>query len=180
MALLSASQLKSRTKALLNIGALASVGCLVWLIVSSTFTDSFLYREGYTIVAVAAGVLIWSVADSPESMIGRALSWYPLRWFGLISYGLYLWHWLLLRNVSLYGIVGDWDTWAKFASAVLVAAASYYLIERRFTKLKTRFGYARETSMKASSPTVREGTLVFSEPTFTVGLLPREMSDQSS
>jgi peptidoglycan/LPS O-acetylase OafA/YrhL len=117
MALLSASQLKSRTKALLNIGALASVGCLVWLIVSSTFTDSFLYREGYTIVAVAAGVLIWSVADSPESMIGRALSWYPLRWFGLISYGLYLWHWLLLRNVSLYGIVGDWDTWAKFASA---------------------------------------------------------------
>jgi len=180
MALLSASQLKSRTKALLNIGALASVGCLVWLIVSSTFTDSFLYREGYTIVAVAAGVLIWSVADSPESMIGRALSWYPLRWFGLISYGLYLWHWLLLRNFSLYGIVGDWDTWAKFASAVLVAAASYYLIERRFTKLKTRFGYARETSMKASSPTVREGTLVFSEPTFTVGLLPREMSDQSS
>jgi len=160
---------------LLNLGALASVGCLVWLIVSSTFTDSFLYREGYTIVAVAAGVVTWSVADSPESLIGRTLSWYPLRWFGFISYGLYLWHWLLLRNVSFYGMVGEWDTWAKFAGAVLVAAASYYLIERRFTNLKTRFGYARRTSMKGSSPTVKEGSLVF-----TVGLLPREMSDQSS
>ena len=157
IALLSASQLKSRTRALLNIGAFASVGCLVWLIVTSTFTDSFLYRGGYTIVAIAAGVLTWSVADSSESIIGRVLSWYPLRWFGFISYGLYLW--LILRNVSLYFIVGDWDTWAKFVSAVLVAAASYYLIERRFTKLKTRFGYARDISMK---------------PSFTVGLLSRE------
>jgi peptidoglycan/LPS O-acetylase OafA/YrhL len=168
MALLSVRQLNSRTKAILNLGALASVGCLVWLTVSSTFTDSFLYREGYTIVAVAAGVLTWSVADSPESIIAQTLSWYPLRWFGFVSYGLYLWHWLLLRNASFYAMVGEWDTWAKFACAVLVAAASYYLIERQFTKLKIRFSYAGATPTREPIVTLKASP--------TPNLIP--MSDQ--
>ena len=146
IALLPVTRIGLRTRAVMKIGALAASFGLAWLIISSAFTDSFLYRGGYTAVALTAGVLTWSVANSPESVIGRTLSWYPLRWFGLISYGLYLWHWLLLQTVSLYYWFGAWEAWAKLACAILVAAASYYLIECRFTRLKSRFGYINHSA----------------------------------
>jgi len=150
LALLPISQVSARTKAVLNISALACATCLGWFVVNITFMDSFLYRGGYTGVAVAAGLLTLSVAESPQTMIAKVLSWYPLRWFGLISYGLYLWHWLLLRTVSFYYLVGNWDTWARFLCAVLVAFASYYLVERRFTRLKKKFSYRNAAAGNAS------------------------------
>ena len=146
IALLPVTRIGVRTRAAMKIGALAAAFGLAWLIVNSAFTDSFLYRGGYTAVALTAGVLTWSLADSPESVLSRILSWYPLRWFGLISYGLYLWHWLLLQTVSLYYWFGAWEAWAKLAFGILVAAASYYLIERRFTRLKSRFSYVNSSS----------------------------------
>jgi peptidoglycan/LPS O-acetylase OafA/YrhL len=49
-----------------------------------------------------------------------------LQWFGLISYGLYLWHVLILR-FGVHAIPGA-------AASIAIAAASYYAIERRFLK----------------------------------------------
>jgi len=132
-------RLGARSKATLNFAAVVSAGMLVYWIATLTFTDRFLYRGGYTLVACATGVLIWSIAASPTTFIAKALSLYPLRWFGLISYGLYLWHWLLLRTVSFYWLAGAFDAWARCVAAILTAAFSFYFVERQFTKFKTRF-----------------------------------------
>jgi len=74
------------------------------------------------------------------------LEWYPLRWLGKVSYGLYLWHWLLLKTVSLYYWVGYWDPWARFLLALGVSALSFYVVERPFNKLKARFLHSTNTS----------------------------------
>jgi peptidoglycan/LPS O-acetylase OafA/YrhL len=132
-------------KASLNLGAFASACLLIYLVATATFTDQFLYRGGYTLVAGASGLLVWHLADADESFMKRILEFYPLRWFGLISYGLYLWHWLLLREVSFYRWGGEKDAAVRFAVAIVVSAASFYLFERRFARLKTRFGYSINT-----------------------------------
>jgi len=149
---LSQTQVTKRARTILNLGAFASVCLLICLVATSDFSDHFLYRGGYTLVASASGLLVWHLANSDESFMTRILEFYPLRWFGLISYGLYLWHWLLLREVSFYRWVGQKDTAVRLAVAIAISAASFYLVERRFTRLKTRFGYPtnmqRETSIE--------------------------------
>ena len=116
--------------------------CLIGLVLTTHFTDQFLYQGGYTAIAVLSGIVTWSAANEPPRLLAACLEWSPLCWFGKISYGLYLWHWLLLKTVSLYYWVGYWDPWARFLLAVGVSALSFYVVERSFNKLKTRFVYS--------------------------------------
>jgi peptidoglycan/LPS O-acetylase OafA/YrhL len=141
-AFLAQHRLPAKVKSTLRILGLSAAVFLVYLISTVTFTGQFLYRGGYTLIALATGLLIWSINDCQQSWLARLLTFYPFRWFGLISYSLYLWHWLLLRNVSFYYLVGEWDAWAKFVAAITIAASSFYLIEKRINKLKSRFSYS--------------------------------------
>ena len=49
------------------------------------FNGGFLFVDLATLLVIAAAV-------HPASDVGRALGWKPLRWIGVRSYGLYLWH----------------------------------------------------------------------------------------
>jgi len=121
-----------------------SAVCLSYLLLTTTFTDHFLYLGGYTAVAMTSGVLVWGAANSPSHLLTRALELHPLRWLGKISYGLYLWHWLLLKATSFYWLVGEWDPWARFVVALGVAALSFYLVEQPFNRLKVKFARSEE------------------------------------
>ena len=152
IAFVSQFRLPVRIQAGLHITALFSLGALVYLIATSTFDGTFLYRGGYTLVALATASVILSVASSPDSWIANVLAWAPLRWFGKISYGLYLWHWLLLRNVSFYSWAGEWETPFRLAFAIGISAASFYLIETPFNSLKEKFGYVRVGPIREVPP----------------------------
>ena len=135
----------------LKFSTVAAACVLGYLVSTLEFTDPIIYQWGYTGVAAVSGVLVWSAATQ-RSILGRVFEWGPLMWFGKISYALYLWHWLILRNTSFYYWVGEtWDPWARFVSAIIISALSFYLIEQPFNKLKTRFAFDRATGSTLSN-----------------------------
>lgn len=98
--------------------------------------DQPAYLEAQRLALVL--VLLW-VCGNQHSWVVRALEVPPLRYLGMISYGVYLWQGLFVRNGP-----GDprmilhewpWNVIATFGAAVL----SYELVERRFLALKDRF-----------------------------------------
>ncbi|MFN2493964.1 MAG: acyltransferase family protein [Pyrinomonadaceae bacterium] len=157
LALLPLTTLSAKTKRWLNIAALLCVAILACLISASSFTDPFLYRGGFTLVALCAGVIILVAAYFPSEILTRTLRIRPLRWLGKISYGLYLWHWMVVLNSSFY-YLGFWEPWAKIILAMGIASASYYFVERPFNKLKTRFSVQPQVSLYSTSPILRGET----------------------
>jgi peptidoglycan/LPS O-acetylase OafA/YrhL len=72
-------------------GVAALVVVVVGLIVLR-FDSAVTYRGGMVVVDLATAVVLATVAH-PASRLGRGLARQPLRWIGLRSYALYLWHW---------------------------------------------------------------------------------------
>lgn len=130
------------------LGVLAIIAALLFLILTTqaSFTDGWLYRGGFTLAALLSAILIVSAANFPPRPLATVLRFSPLRWLGRISYGLYLWHWLVIQTTTLY-YFGYWESWAKLALAIGVSALSFYVIERPFNRLKSRFASRQATTV---------------------------------
>ena len=71
--------------------------------------------------------------------IARFLTNPVLMWFGVISYGIALWHVVIMADLGLDGNAGFLQTFL-IGSAITIplAAISYYLVERPLMKFKYR------------------------------------------
>ena len=104
----------------------------------------------YLFALVAVGLLLPAVfGDQRRGAVRRILGWRGLLWVGVISYSVYLYHGVVLRELADWSVPHDIqaDTglssflaWTVVALpfALLVAAVSYYLIERPALSLKQR------------------------------------------
>lgn len=84
-----------------------------------------LFQGGLFLHALAAAVLIACLARAPRTPAGRVLATPVMRWFGLISYSLYLWHWpvYLLLSEERLGMAG----WGRTAVILAVSTAAAWL-----------------------------------------------------
>ena len=106
---------------------------------------SGMFRGEFLACAVLGAVVIADVRQLDPGLLGRLLSFGPLRWIGTVSYGLYLWHWPVFvyldqARTGLSGVVLDL---ARVGLTFSVATASFYLVERpirrrRFSGLAPR------------------------------------------
>jgi peptidoglycan/LPS O-acetylase OafA/YrhL len=110
---------------------LAGIGLLGWAMGHYAGNDSALYPAGMLIVALGAGGLVLAAAST--GVVSWLLSWAPLRWLGVRSYGVYLWHWpvIALTAAALHQQhSGTWLWLAEAALSISLAAASWRWIEQ--------------------------------------------------
>jgi lysophospholipase L1-like esterase len=108
----------------------AAVSAVLWTVVSAN--EALAYRGGFLLAALATAAVLFSVVCSQRSVLARCLSFAPLRYVGRISYGLYLWHFPLFIYLdhARTGLTGDALFVVRVALTLVVATASFYLIER--------------------------------------------------
>ncbi len=92
--------------------------------------------SGTSILAVVGALML--IGAGTESWLNRVvLSSRPMVAVGLISYPLYLWHWPMLAGAAVKG-APLWTRWAFAGIALLLAAATYLVVELRVSRLYVR------------------------------------------
>ncbi len=90
-----------------------------------------LYQGGFLVIAVLTATVIVAAMAKQRSSLDRALSLRPFRFFGRISYGLYLWHWpiILALTPQRTGLSLPVLNVLRFGLSVGAAVLSLLLIE---------------------------------------------------
>jgi peptidoglycan/LPS O-acetylase OafA/YrhL len=111
------------------LGAVAGIAAAVGLVSGS---DGWVYPYGLLALDSAAAVVILTVVTMPGGLAARLLSLAPLRGAGVISYGLYLWHFplFLWLDESSTGTTGAALLAVRLSATLAVSLASYRLIEQ--------------------------------------------------
>ncbi len=94
--------------------------------------DPFLYKGGMVLLSIATALLVANLAH-PASRIAQFLRFRPLRWVGIRSYGIYLWHYPILTLTTPKVNAGDFSiirAILQFLLIILIAQISWKFIEK--------------------------------------------------
>jgi peptidoglycan/LPS O-acetylase OafA/YrhL/lysophospholipase L1-like esterase len=153
-------------RALLDVGGIAGLAVIALMIWRTGQYSPFLYRGGLVLLSFASAAVIAAVA-APRALTGRVLGWGPLRWLGVRSYGIYLWHYPVIvlttpANATENLVRASWQV----AVTIAVAALSWRYIEEPIRRgalarlwKQVRATTARPAGAHAAARTGRGGTL---------------------
>ncbi|MED1107951.1 acyltransferase family protein [Bacillus paramycoides] len=94
--------------------------------------DPFLYNGGMVLLSIATALLVANLAH-PASRIAQFLRFKPLRWIGVRSYGIYLWHYPILTLTTPKVNAGDFSpirAILQFLLILMIAQISWKYIEK--------------------------------------------------
>ncbi len=114
----------------LDMGGVIGLAALAWAAGHFSGGDPVVYPLGLLLAALGAAALV--AAAAAKGVIAAITSWRPLRWVGVRSYGIYLWHWpVIALSTALVGSAASspWLWLAETGVTIAVAAASWRFIE---------------------------------------------------
>lgn len=123
--------LSARGRIGLDAAGGAALLVVLWMIWHSNQYQSFLYYGGILLFSFAAAVVV-AVLAHPASRLGQIFSIKPLRFLGVCSYGIYLWHYPVIVLTSPTVNTGGLDirlALGQTALSVALAVFSWFFIE---------------------------------------------------
>jgi peptidoglycan/LPS O-acetylase OafA/YrhL len=110
-----------------GVVGLLVIGILIW---RTSEYSPFLYKGGIVLLSVAT-VLVLTALVHPASRLGVAVGWTPLRWLGVRSYGIYLWHYpiIVLTAPGPQQSAGLYLEVLQVVATIVVAALSWRFFE---------------------------------------------------
>lgn len=152
------------SRAILTAAALLALATLVGIAVAADFRSNWLYTGGFLLVAVTTGIVVLAL-NGHNSFFSKALSLKWLRTLGLVSYGLYLWHWPVKVFVTQERLGLSDDRTGRIelfvircALTAVATALSWYLVEQPFRRKKSTTSETASTK-RASGLFVALGAL---------------------
>lgn len=113
--------------------AFALLGLIAWRIpiAEASAWNPVWYTAGFLVAAVLSATVVTALDLLPGSWASRLLSVGALAWVGRnLSYGMYLWHYPVIRLLSDLGVADDQLLPMGLTATVAAALASYVLVER--------------------------------------------------
>jgi peptidoglycan/LPS O-acetylase OafA/YrhL len=111
------------------------------------YTRTQYLERHYLYLLMAVGLVLPAIFGDPtRGWVRKLLGNRVLLYIGLVSYGIFLYHFAVLQQLQRWGfqdVAGGKLAWlwlvAGTAGATLIASLSYYLLERPFLRLKRLF-----------------------------------------
>lgn len=136
-----ATTVSPAARRLLERAGIAALAVVVLGLIAFGFYSPITYRGGMLLVDLATAVLVATLAH-PASRLGPLLGRQPLRWVGLRSYSLYLWHWPIFQ-LTRPGVDIAAPGWVVLILRLLLtglaAEASYRFVEQPWRNGKALF-----------------------------------------
>jgi peptidoglycan/LPS O-acetylase OafA/YrhL len=101
-----------------------------------------MYRDavGFIVDPLLVAILIVQTVAHRSTGLGVALNWGWMRYLGSISYSIYLYQQIVIGPAKSFTTSTHWLALpASMACVVIVASASYWIVEKPFLRLKGRF-----------------------------------------
>jgi peptidoglycan/LPS O-acetylase OafA/YrhL len=127
----------TRKPVLREAGGWLALGILAWMFYVVRSDQALLYRGGFLFAALLAALLIASLVQTQSAPLARVLAWRPIAVVGLISYGLYLYHypvylWLTPERTRLtpFALLA-----LRVGVTAVAAILSYHFVEKPFRRM---------------------------------------------
>lgn len=148
----------------LDGAGIAGLLIIGWFFVRVNAFDAFIYRGGFLLLDVICVVVI-AVLVHPASRLHVVLGLPPLKWVGLRSYSIYLWHWpiFMVTRPELDLPFTGWPVFVlRVGLTVAAAEMSYRYVEQplRAGALGNWWRSMRSSTGEARAAYVRQFTIV--------------------
>ena len=90
------SQVSRSGLVLINGVGIWGLALLMWVFINVSETTGAYYTAGFPLAGIGTAALIASVVH-PSSWLRRPLTTGIMQWIGTRSYGIYLWHWVIIQ-----------------------------------------------------------------------------------